>query len=124
MERMVGIRGATTVSENKSQLIINDTRELLKEIQSQNEICTDDVVSIFFSCTKDLNAAYPAVAARELGFTSSALFCCQEMDVPGSLPMCIRVLLHVVSEKTQKEVRHVYLKGARQLRPDLVQQAD
>jgi len=84
-----------------------------------NAIRPDDVASVFFSTTQDLNAEFPAVAARDMGWSHAALMCAHEMYVPGSLPMCVRVLLHVNTAKTQDEVRFVYLRGATALRPDL-----
>jgi len=113
------IRGATT-AENTKENIIGNTRQLLEEIVKSNSLEIDQIVSILFTCTKDLNAAYPAVAAREMGITHAALMCVQEMDVVGSLPRCIRVQVTVAIDIPQKDVRHIYLKEARALRPDLL----
>jgi len=115
------IRGATTVDNNDSNEILEETGKLLTEIIEKNNICEDDVISIIFSVTKDLNAAFPAVAARKLGWTNVALFCTNEMDVPGGLLKCIRVLIHINTELSNKDIKHVYLKGAKVLRPDLTQ---
>lgn len=79
----------------------------------------DDIISIIFTVTNDLNAAFPAVAARNLGWTSIALMCTNEIDVPGSLKKCIRVLLHVNTDKKNDEIKHIYLNNAKVLRPDL-----
>jgi chorismate mutase len=114
-----GIRGATTADENNADKISAATKDLLREIVSLNNLSNEDIVSLIFSATDDLNAAYPAVAAREIGFDFSPLFCVQEMQVKGSLRMCLRVLVHVNTEKDQKDMVHVYQKGARVLRPDL-----
>lgn len=115
-----GIRGAITVEENSAKEILDNTKLLLNEIIVQNCIETDDIISCTFTVTCDLDAAYPAVAAREIGWTSVPLICVNEMVVPGSLKRVIRVLLHVNTLKKQNEVKHVYLKKARVLRPDLL----
>ena len=93
--------------------------ELLSAIVQANEIQEDDVASVFFSATQDLNAEFPALAARHMGWSHVALTCMEEMYVPGSLPMCVRILLHVNTSKRQDEVQFVYLRGAKALRPDL-----
>jgi len=111
-----GIRGATTVENNTKEEIIETTKELLTEMLSANRIKIEDIASIIFSVTKDLNAEFPAVAARELGWNDTALLCTYEIDVSGSLPKCIRALMHVNSEKKQNEMKHVYLRGAQSLR--------
>jgi chorismate mutase len=117
--RLRGIRGATTVESNTSEEILEATTELLSALIEANELQVDDVASAFFSATQDLNAEFPALAARHLGWSHVALTCMQEMYVPGSLPMCIRILMHVNTNKRQDEVRFVYLRGARALRKDL-----
>ncbi len=115
------IRGATTVDNNDSNEIIEETGKLLTEIIAKNNLNEDDIISIIFSVTKDLNTAFPAVAARKMGWTDVALFCTNEMDVPGSLSKCIRVLIHINTELGKKDLKHVYLKGANILRPDLAE---
>lgn len=117
-----GIRGAITVEENTTAAIIENTKLLLSEIIEQNDLLTDDIVSCTFTVTRDLDAVYPAVAAREIGWTAVPLLCVNEMYVPGSLEKVIRVLLLVNSDKNQDQVKHVYLKKAKQLRPDLVKE--
>jgi chorismate mutase len=115
-----GIRGATTVESNTREAILDATRELLGEIIKENALTTDNVASATFSTTTDLNAEFPAVVARnEFGWTNIALMCGHEMDVPGSLRMCLRIMLIVNSEVPQDKVCHVYLRGAAALRPDL-----
>ena len=114
-----GVRGATTSDSNSREDILLAARDLITGIIEANEIVVDDVASILFSTTADLNAEFPAVAARNLGFTNTALECLVEMNVPGSLARCIRVLMHVNSDKQQKEIRHIYLKNAKSLRADL-----
>ena len=117
--RLRGIRGATTVDVNTQEAILEATHELLSAIIEANDVQQDDVASIFFSTTPDLNAEFPAVAARQMGWSNVALMCAHEMPVPGSLPMCLRILMHVNTSKAQQDMQFIYLKGARALRPDL-----
>lgn len=115
---MKAIRGATCADYNTQESIISATTELLLEIYKRNDLSLADsssIVSIVFSCTQDLTKAYPAYAARQMGI-NTALFCVQEMHVDNSLPMCIRVLITIDSNK---EMKHCYLKGAQELRRDL-----
>ena len=115
-----GIRGATTVEANTREAILEAAGELLGEIIRANAIKTEDVASAYFTTTTDLNAEFPAVVARrDFGWTNIALMCGHEMDVPGSLRMCLRIMMHVNTETPQSEVCHVYLRGATVLRPDL-----
>ena len=114
-----GIRGATTTEENTREAIAEETRELLRELVVANDINVDDVASVFFTTSPDLNAEFPAVAARELGWRSIALMCGHEMSVPHGLEKCVRVLIHWNTDKPAADIRHVYLKGAARLRPDL-----
>ena len=115
-----GVRGATTVESNTREAILEAAKELLGEIIAQNDVRREDDASAWFTTTTDLDAEFPAVTARnDFGWTSAALMCAHEMDVPGSLRMCLRILLHVNTERTQDEVHHVYLRGAERLRPDL-----
>src|SRR3990172_5410379 len=116
--RSRGIRGATTVEENSPDAILEATTELLVELMGANGLRVEDLASAIFTTTRDLNAEFPAVAANRLGWTDVALLCGHEMDVPGSLPRCLRVLLHVNTEKEPRELVHVYLRGAHVLRPD------
>lgn len=113
-----GIRGATTVPANTREAILDAARELLDEIVRLNEIERDDVASIIFTTTPDLDAEFPAVAAREAGWTDVALECLHEMNVPGALPRCLRLLMHVNSDRAQNEITHVYLRDAGVLRPE------
>lgn len=122
--RLRGIRGATTVDSNTKDAILDATKELLSALVDANGIQEDDVASVFFSATQDLNAEFPALAARHMGWSHAALTCMQEMYVPGSLPMCVRILMHVNTPKRQDEVRFVYLRGAKVLRPDISGQAN
>jgi len=111
-----GIRGATTVKGNSKEEILAATKELLSEIVKRNQLKIEDMASIVFSATKDLNAEFPAVAARELGWNDTPLLCTSEIDVSGSLPKCIRVLFLVNTDKKPTEIQHVYLKEAVNLR--------
>lgn len=113
------IRGATTVDADSPGEIRHATRELLETIVARNGITKADVISAIFTVTHDLTSEFPAHAARELGWLEVPLLCTLEIPVPGSLPKCIRVLLHVQTSATREEVRHVYLHAARALRPDL-----
>ncbi len=114
-----GVRGATTVEANTAEEIVEATKELLAALLKANDLDVEYVASAFFTMTPDLNAEFPAIAAREMDWTNVALLCGHEMNKPGSLPMCLRVLLHVNTEKAAREIRHVYLRGARVLRPDI-----
>ncbi len=113
------VRGATTVNHNTSEEIISETSRVLTEIIEENSIDLEDVISIFFTVTKDLDAAFPAVAARKLGWTNIALLCTYEIDVPDSLKNCIRVMLHFNTDRKNCDIKHIYLNKARNLRPDL-----
>ena len=113
-----GIRGASTVEANSREAILEATAELLAAMVKANGIKPEDVVSAFFTTTPDLNAEFPALAARGLGWNDVPLLCGHEMAVPGSLPMCLRILVHVNTEKRADQIVHVYLRGARVLRPD------
>lgn len=113
------IRGATTIDSDGQDEINEAVQELLKNIMDANGITIDDVISLLFSCTADISSAYPGTAARQMGFVHCGIMCLQEMDVWGSLPSCIRVLLLVETDKAQKDMVHIYLRNAAQLRPDL-----
>jgi chorismate mutase len=114
-----GVRGATTVEANTREEILSGTRQLLALMIRQNGIEPGDVASIIFSTTADLNAEFPALAARQLGWLEVAMICTHELDVPGSLERCIRVLLNWNTVKPAHDIVHVYIKGAARLRPDL-----
>jgi chorismate mutase len=112
-----GIRGAITVQKNTEEEISVATKELLGHLVRENDLHLEDIVSALFTMTDDLNACFPAQAAREIGWTDVPLMCMREIPVPGSLGMCIRVLLHVNTTRSNTEVRHVYLRDAIKLRP-------
>jgi chorismate mutase len=116
--RLYALRGATTVDRNTAEAILEATEELMREIMARNELAPDDVVSCLFTLTEDLNAEFPAVAARRIGFDKVPLICAREVPVPGSMPRVIRVLMHYYADESHRP-RHVYLGEARQLRADL-----
>src|SRR5688572_7505711 len=114
-----GVRGATTVEGNTREDILTGTRQLLALMIRVNDIKPEDVCSAVFSLTRDLDAEFPAFAARQLGWLDVPLLCTYEVDEPGSLRKCVRVLVHWNTDKPQDQIRHVYIKEAVRLRPDL-----
>jgi chorismate mutase len=112
-----GIRGATTVERNDREEILAATKELLELLVRQNELHVEDIASAIFTVTGDLDAEFPAAAARQLGWEEVALMCMREIPVPHSLEKCIRVLLHVNTTRSASEIRHVYIREAVTLRP-------
>jgi prephenate dehydratase len=114
-----GIRGATTSPSNKSKALSDRTKELLAEIHKRNGFQPEDLAAIIFTTTPDLNAAFPATAARELGWRDTAMLCAHEIDVAGSVPRCIRVLILWNTDRDPAKIQHVYLHEAEALRPDL-----
>tara|TARA_Y100000590_G_scaffold258730_1_gene290381 strand:- start:87 stop:452 length:366 start_codon:yes stop_codon:yes gene_type:complete len=117
-----GIRGAITIKENDEQQIIDGSIRLLRDIISKNNISENDIVSIFFSVTEDLNATFPARAARKMNLNHTPLLCFHEIRVPEGLEKCIRILMHVNSEKSIQEITHCYLEKAASLRPDITKE--
>jgi chorismate mutase len=113
-----GIRGATTVEVDDKEAIISATEELLEEMVRVNGFLPDEIASAFFTVSHELSATFPAEAARKRGWTLVPMLCATEIPVPGSLPMCIRVMVHVNTTKRQDEIRHVYQRRAVALRPD------
>ena len=113
-----GVRGATTVETTDRESVLQATRELLAIMIRLNEINSEDVASAIFSTTADVTSVFPALAARQLGWMDVPLMCANEIDVPGSLPKCIRIMLHWNTTKGQKEIQNVYLRDAVRLRPD------
>lgn len=115
-----GVRGAIVVDEDKSEAILAASRELLEAILALNpQLQPSDLASAFFTVTDDLTAAYPALAARQLGWDQVPMMCAREIPVPGSLSRCLRVLLHWNTDLPQESIRHAYLGPAANLRPDL-----
>src|ERR687886_2246676 len=116
--RLRALRGAITVERNDAESILEGTEELVREVMERNRLAPDDMVSCIFTCTNDLDAEFPAVAARRLGLDGVPLLCAREMHVPGSLPRVIRLLLHCYADP-DVEAQHVYLREAKTLRRDL-----
>ena len=111
-----GIRGATTIESNKSELIKEATKELLEKMVQDNNISTEDIAAVFFTTTPDISDEFPAVAAREMGWDTVPLICGHEMSVPHGLEKCLRILIMWNTEVKQKEIRHPYLRNAKSLR--------
>jgi len=120
-----GVRGAITVGADQPEEILRETSRLVLEMAKENGIEPDDVASVIISTTTDIASAFPAKAVRTLeNWTYVPVMCTHEMDVPGSLPLCIRVMMHVNTSLAQKEIQHIYLNDAVKLRPDLVRNTE
>jgi chorismate mutase len=116
-----GIRGATTVSIDTEKEVLDATSEMLEKIATANpSLHTEDIANVLFTVTEDVVAAYPALAARQIGWDLVPMLCAREIPVPNSLPLCIRVLIQWNTNLAQEEVNHIYLRGAKILRPDLI----
>jgi chorismate mutase len=115
------VRGAIQVDRDARDAILSGAAELIQEILRRNAISPADLVSVIFTATPDLTAEFPAYAARQLGLVDVPLLCATEMAVPGAMPRVLRTLVHVETERSRAEIRHVYLRGAAQLRTDLPQ---
>jgi chorismate mutase len=118
--RVRAVRGATTVPADLPEEIAGATTELVAAVLAENQLAPERVISVLFTVTEDLTSAFPATAARHGGLRDAALICAREVPVPGSLPRCIRLLMHAELECEQAEVAHVYLRGAEVLRDDLL----
>lgn len=117
-----GIRGATTVTNNEENEILRETVVLLREIVERNDVIAEDICSVWITVTGDLDATFPARAIREIeGWDLVPLMCSVEIPVKGGLPMCIRLMVQVNTDKSQRDIRHIYLNEAQKLRPDLSQ---
>jgi chorismate mutase len=114
-----GLRGATTCASDTPEEIDAATQELLRGMMDRNDLSHDDVVSVIFTTTTDLTSAFPATGARDIGFGDIPLLCASEINVPGSMPLCVRILMHVYTTRSRTELRHVYLRNAQGLRDDL-----
>lgn len=113
------LRGATTVDADTPEQIHERVTTLLKEMWARNEVEHDDLISILFTVTDDITSAFPATAARSIGLGDVPLICAREIPVPGSMPLCVRVLVHFETDKARSELHHVYLENAKSLRDDL-----
>ena len=117
---MRGIRGATQVAANTAEALEEAVIELCRELTARNNLEPSDIVWAIFTVTHDLNAGFPATAARKQGWNDVPMICSQEIPVPGSLPRCIRLLVHAYTTRSRAEIKHCYLRGATVLRPDRV----
>lgn len=113
------LRGATTVDRDEEAHVHERVIALLEEMCQRNEVDHDDIVSLLFTATDDLHATFPATGARKMGLGDVPLICARELDVEGGTPRCIRVLMHLTTERSRADLRHVYLEGAVSLRDDL-----
>jgi len=113
------LRGATTVDSDEAEQVRARTIALLQEMVERNGIDHDDIISVLFTATDDIHSIFPAAAARDIGFGDIPLICARELDIIGSAPLCIRVLMHMSTPLSRSELRHVYLEGANGLRDDL-----
>lgn len=118
---MFSVRGATTVENDNIDEVLFNTNKLINKILETNSICKDDIISIIFTCTKDIKSTYPAQAARDIGIVHAGLLCLCEMYVEKSLEKCIRILMFVKGEISQNSVKHIFLKEAVKLRPDITE---
>lgn len=118
-EQLRAIRGATTCESDSPDEIFEATQELLLMIMDRNDLAHDDIVSVIFTTSPDLTSAFPATGARDIGFGDIPLLCASEIDVPGAMARCIRVMAHVFTTKSRSQLRHVYLRRAQVLRDDL-----
>lgn len=115
------IRGAVQVDANDRAAVLDGTTDLVTEVMTRNGLVTDDVISVLFTATPDLDAEFPALAARKIGFQDVPLLCAAEIAVPGAMPLVVRLLMHVETDKPRSAVQHVYLRGAAALRVDIAQ---
>ena len=115
------IRGAVQVDANDRAAVLDGTTDLVTEVMTRNSLVTDDVISVLFTATPDLNAEFPALAARKIGFQDVPLLCAAEIAVPGAMPLVVRLLMHVETDKPRSAIQHVYLRGAAALRMDIAQ---
>ena len=114
-----GLRGATTVEADTVAQVTERSQELMRELMTRNGLAEDDIISVLFTATADVTSTFPATAIREIGFGAVPLLCAAEIAVPGSMPKCIRVLMHVSTPRSRDDMHHVYLHGAQGLRDDL-----
>ena len=114
-----GLRGATTCDVDTPEAITESVQELMLALMERNELTREDVVSVIFTTSTDLTSAFPAAAARGIGFGDVPLLCASEIDVPGSMRQCVRVLMHIYTARERAEIHHVYLRDAQSLRDDL-----
>jgi chorismate mutase len=116
---VLALRGAITLERDEREHLLERVQRLLGEMLERNSVAHDDLISILFTATPDVHSAFPAAAAREMGLGDVPLICAQELDIEGAMPLCIRVMMHLSTERTRDQLRHVYLEQARGLRDDL-----
>lgn len=116
---VAALRGAITLERDERDHLLERVSRLLSEIMDRNGLVHDDLISILFTATDDIHSAFPALAARQLGMGDVPLICARELDIDGSMPRCIRVMIHITTDRPRSELRHVYLEDARALRDDL-----
>ncbi|MFA5889446.1 MAG: chorismate mutase [Actinomycetota bacterium] len=116
-----GLRGAITLDSDSREQVMDRTSTLIRAMVERNEIESEDIVSVLFTATDDIKSEFPAAAARAIGISQVPLLCAKELSVTDALPLCIRVLMHLYTERSPDQLRHVYLEGARPLRTDLPQ---
>ena len=120
MARVRALRGATTIDEDTADQIMERVTEMLHVVLAENDVEPDDIISMWFTATDDIHSQFPATAARAMGiFDDVPLMCARELDIPGALARCVRVMIHIETDRARRDLRHVYLHGARALRPDL-----
>lgn len=119
--RLAALRGATTLEADTRDEVLTRTAELLHELLERNGLTTDEVVSLLFTATADVHSEFPAAAVRAAGISDVPMICARELEITGGsgIPLCVRVLAHVQVDRPRSQLRHVYLRGARQLRSDL-----
>jgi chorismate mutase len=115
------IRGAVQVDADEREAILEGTTELVTEVMARNDLTPDDVISVLFTLTSDLRAEFPALAARKIGFGEVPMMCATEIPVPGALPRVVRLMMHVETGRSRRDIQHVYLRGAAALRLDIAQ---
>lgn len=116
---VLALRGAITLERDERDHLLERVERLLGEMIERNGVAHDDIISMLFTATGDVHSVFPAVAARQMGFGDVPLMCARELDIDGGMPLCIRVMMHITSERSRAELRHVYLEDARSLRDDL-----
>lgn len=119
MPAVRALRGATTVDADTTEQISERVQALLQQMLDRNDVDKDDCISILFTATDDLHSMFPALAAREMGFGDVPLICARELDITGGTPRCVRIMMHINTDKARNELHHVYLEGAKGLRDDL-----
>lgn len=118
-QTVLALRGAITLERDERDHLLDRVERLLEEMISRNDVAHDDIISMLFTATDDIRSEFPAVAARRMGFGDVPLICARELDIDGGMPLCIRILMHLRTERTRDQLRHVYLEQARGLRDDL-----